>query len=241
MNTQTRRQREFQQRENLFLETARQIIRHEGFHALTMEKIAAETEYAKGTIYKHFTNKEDLILALCSQGLAYLVGLCEEMANFPGKPREKLAIVATAYQLYSSKFPEEYDLIMEARSGNLREKASQERIQATDEQDGRLMLLIHGQIEAAIAQGDLTLPPGINNDDICFGLWSMSFGVSVLQQAHDLLINLDIALDENLLSKHLTFLLDGYNWRPLSNEQDYFAVLQQAQQHLLSVIENQNQ
>lgn len=238
MNTQNRRQREFQQREQLFLDTARQIIRNDGFHALTMEKIAAETEYAKGTIYKHFANKEDILVALCGQGLSYLVRLCREMANFPGKPREKLAIVATAYQVYSRKFPEEYDLIMEARSGNLRERASQERLQATDEQDAQLMALIHEQIESAIQQGDLSLPYGFSKDDICLGLWGMSFGISILQQANDFTINLNFTDDGYFLSKQLTCLLDGYNWHPLSTEQDYLAILDRAQEHLLAVIES---
>ena len=238
MNTQTRRQREFQQREQLFLETARQIIKSDGFHALTMEKIAAETEYAKGTIYKHFSNKEDLIVALCGQGLSYLVSLCEEMTSFPGKPREQLAVMAIAYQLYAGRYPEEYDLIMEARAGNLREKASAERLEQTDEQDARLLQLIRTQIETAISDGDLSIPVGLQPDDICFGLWSMAFGVTVLQQARDLLTNLQISDDEFQLSRQLTCLLDGYQWRPLSHEQDYLSILAKAGAHLKAKIES---
>lgn len=232
MNTQTRRQREFMQREQLFLSTARNIIREQGFHALTMEKIAAETEYAKGTIYKHFANKEDLTLSLCAEGLAYLVRLCEEMHNFSGAPREKLAIVVAAYQAYSSKYPEEQDLIMEARAGNLREKATPERLQAADENDSKLMLLLRGQIDAAIEQGHLTLPPLMKKDDICFGLWALSFGISVLHQANDLLVNMDIDLNGDMLSKQLSIMLDGYQWRPLSTEFNYQETLIKAQQHI---------
>lgn len=236
MNTLTRKQREFQQREQLFLETARSIIRTSGIHTLTMEKIAAETEYAKGTIYKHFSNKEDLTLALCTQALTYMVRICEEMENFPGTPREKLAIVASAYQLYASMFPEEFDLIMETRTGNLREKASEERIQYADQADARLLTLIRDQIEDAIELGHLKLPEGLGKDEICFGLWSLSFGISVLQQASDLLHNMDLNHTENLLSKQLTFLLDGYCWKPLSTEIDYQEVLKKAEAEVLKVV-----
>lgn len=232
MTTLTRRQREYQQREQLFLDTARDIIRAEGFHALTMEKIAADTEYAKGTIYKHFTSKEDLVVGLCGQGLSYLVALCGAMADFPGKPREKLTVMAVAYQVYAHRYPEEYDLIMEARAGNLRERASAGRLALTDQQDARLLQLIRSQIETAMAEGDLVLRGGLQPDDICFGLWSMSFGVSVLQQARDMLINMRISDDALQLPLQLTYLLDGYGWRPLSDEQDYPAVLHKAQQHL---------
>lgn len=240
MNTQSRRQREFQQREQLFLDTARAIIQQEGFHSLTMEKIAAETEYAKGTIYKHFSNKEDLIVALCGQGLSYLVSLCAEMSGFPGKPREKLAVMAIAYQLYAQRYPEEYDLIMEARAGNLREKASQARLAFTDEQDATLLQLIRDQIDQAMTDGDLQLREGLQKDDICFGLWSMAFGVTVLEQARDLIINMDISPDGFQLSRQLTCLLDGYGWRPMSHEQDYFKVLDQAQQHLIAAMKSRS-
>ena len=238
MNTQTRRQREFQQREQLFLETARKIIQKDGFHALTMEKIAADTDYAKGTIYKHFSNKEDLVVSLCGQGLSYLVNLCGEMESFPGKPREKLAIMAIAYQLYANRYPEEYDLIMEARAGNLRDKASQTRLDQTDEQDARLLQLIRTQIDTAIEDGDLEMPPGLKPDDICFGLWSIAFGVTVLQQAKDMLTNLQISDDEFQLSRQLTCLLDGYRWHPLSHEQDYLSILEKAGKHLQAKIES---
>ncbi|MCG8670752.1 MAG: TetR/AcrR family transcriptional regulator [Pseudomonadales bacterium] len=236
MNTLTRRQREFQQREQLFLDTARSIIRAQGFHALTMEKIAAETEYAKGTIYKHFANKEDLVLALCTQALSYMVRICQAMEQFPGTPREKLAVVGVAYQVYAEKFPEEFDLIMEARAGNLREKASEERIAFADQTDGMLMALIRQQIDDAISQGHLSIPGGLGKDDICFGLWSLSFGVSVLQQASDLLHNMDLAQDQNILSLQLSCLLDGYQWKPLSSDMDYLGILESAQNYVLELI-----
>ena len=236
MNTLTRRQREFQQREQLFLDTARSIIRAQGFHALTMEKIAAETEYAKGTIYKHFANKEDLVLALCTQALSYMVRICQAMEQFPGTPREKLAVVGVAYQVYAEKFPEEFDLIMEARAGNLREKASEERIAFADQTDGMLMALIRQQIDDAISQGHLSIPEGLGKDDICFGLWSLSFGVSVLQQASDLLHNMDLAQDQNILSLQLSCLLDGYQWKPLSSDMDYLGILESAQNYVLELI-----
>ncbi|MCG8312549.1 MAG: TetR/AcrR family transcriptional regulator [Pseudomonadales bacterium] len=237
MNTQSRRQREFQQREQLFLNTARLIIRDQGLQSLTMEKIAAETEYAKGTVYKHFANKEDLLIALCSEGLSYFVDLCEEAKEFPGTPREKLAIIATAYQVYSNRFPEEFELIMEARYSNLREKASEARIKENDTNDLNLLSIIHQQIQAAVEQGHLTLPKDITKDDICLGLWALCFGVSVLHQANDLLVHLDLSDPDTMMAKQLNCLLDGYGWRPLSHELDYETVLEKARRHLFSRIE----
>ncbi len=239
MTTLTRKQREFQQRERLFLDTARSIIKNNCLHTLTMEKIATETEYAKGTLYKHFSNKEDLVLALCTEALTYFVNICEKgMVNFEGTPREKLAIVSSAYQLYASMFPEGFDLIMEARISNIREKASDKRIQLADQLDIRLLELLHQQIEDAIQLGHLTLPSGMSKNELCFGLWSLGFGVSVLQQAHDFLHNINLNQNENLLSKHLICLLDGYQWHPLSSETNYHQVLNRAQAEVLKIADS---
>ena len=49
VNTLSRRQRDFLQREQLFLDTARQILRRDGIAHLTMDRIAELTEYAVGT------------------------------------------------------------------------------------------------------------------------------------------------------------------------------------------------
>ena len=48
VNTLSRRQRDFLQREQLFLDTAREILRRDGIAHLTMDRIAELTEYAKG-------------------------------------------------------------------------------------------------------------------------------------------------------------------------------------------------
>ena len=44
------------------LETTLHLITEHGFHGASMAMIAKEADVAAGTIYHHFTNKEDLIL-----------------------------------------------------------------------------------------------------------------------------------------------------------------------------------
>ena len=62
--TVTRKQREIAQREDLILETARKMLLERGYLGLTMDRIAEEIEYSKGTVYQHFSSKEDLISTL---------------------------------------------------------------------------------------------------------------------------------------------------------------------------------
>ncbi|MCU0710905.1 MAG: TetR/AcrR family transcriptional regulator [Pirellula sp.] len=60
----TRKQRELERRAAEILAVAKPILINEGFQALSMDRVAAQMEYAKGTIYNHFPNKEEIVLAL---------------------------------------------------------------------------------------------------------------------------------------------------------------------------------
>ena len=51
-------------RRQFILSTADQLLRHEGFDAFTMNKLAAVTDLAKGTLYLYFATREELVLAL---------------------------------------------------------------------------------------------------------------------------------------------------------------------------------
>ena len=51
-------------RRQFILATADQLLRHERFDAFTMNKLAAATDLAKGTLYLYFATREELVLAL---------------------------------------------------------------------------------------------------------------------------------------------------------------------------------
>lgn len=238
MNTLTRKQREMQQREKLFLDTARQVIREQGVSGLTMEVIAEITEYSKGTVYKHFTCKEDIMCALCAQGIQFLLTLCRQMTTFEGRPREKSVVLALSYLLYAERYPEEFDLILAARNTNMRQKASPERLEAADSADREITRLIKEQIREAIHCGDLSLPEGTTVDQLCLGPWALSLGMVALYEAQDLIKSIEFAPMQDTLYQQLNFLLDGYQWRPLSTEFDYRKTLLDAANKLASNTED---
>ena len=51
-------------RRQFILSATDQLLRHEGFDAFTMNKLAAATDLAKGTLYLYFATREELVLAL---------------------------------------------------------------------------------------------------------------------------------------------------------------------------------
>ena len=60
----SRKDREFLQRRLEILESGLKLFSEKGLHGVTMQDIAKESEFAVGTVYKFFNNKEDLCRAL---------------------------------------------------------------------------------------------------------------------------------------------------------------------------------
>jgi AcrR family transcriptional regulator len=67
-----RRQKEKEEMKQRILDAARKIASKEGWHALTIRKIADEIEYTPPIVYEHFQNKEDLIREIVYSGFHML-------------------------------------------------------------------------------------------------------------------------------------------------------------------------
>ncbi|MGC1509099.1 TetR/AcrR family transcriptional regulator [Ketobacter nezhaii] len=221
MNTQSRRQREFRQREQKFVNAARDIIRRESVSNLTMDKIAELTEYAKGTVYKHFSCKEDILCGLCLDGLEHLLNQFEFSTTFPGTCRERILCLAMSYKQFTLQFPEEFDLLISCRTDNIRDKASPLRMQQLDELEQQIIDLLKNLISQAIEKDDLCLPDNMKQDDICFGLWAMTFGMLTLDRTDPTVRSLQSSDTDQLIRSQIGCLLDGYGWAPLSRNHDY--------------------
>jgi AcrR family transcriptional regulator len=60
----SRREREKERQRRDMLDTALDLFSEKGYHNVTMHEIAEKAEFAVGTLYKFFRNKEDLYKAL---------------------------------------------------------------------------------------------------------------------------------------------------------------------------------
>ena len=73
MGTAERRERDLESREAALLAAAAALLEREDWATVTVEAIAAEAEYAKGTVYKHFASKDEIYARLA---LARTAELC---------------------------------------------------------------------------------------------------------------------------------------------------------------------
>lgn len=236
MPTQTRKQREIAERERLVLEVARSIMVERGYLGLTMDRIAAATEYSKGTIYQHFSNKEEVLAALAIESAEIRNELFARASTFAGKPRERMAAVGLADFLFVRLHPQHFAIERICDSMSMREKIPERRIDRLEACEDGCKAVVLGLARDAIACGDLQSDDPDLPVHIVFGLWSMAYGASLLSTspAVDLQTRMGITDPFEVTFKSYNALLDGYGWGPFTRDWDYEATLERVRSEVFA-------
>lgn len=108
--TPSLKERQRQERERLILRAAGALFAERGYHATSLEDIAARVGIAKGTIYLHFASKDDLVVAMLRHGLTYYLKALDDALESAPTPREKL--LAVIDQFTSSQYNEGFKTFM---------------------------------------------------------------------------------------------------------------------------------
>jgi AcrR family transcriptional regulator len=93
------------------LATAWQIVKEEGWQALSIRKIADAIEYSVPVIYDHFENKEAILFEFGKEGFQLLTKKIQQAVEKDDDPAQKLRLVANAYWNFASRNKEHYQLM----------------------------------------------------------------------------------------------------------------------------------
>ena len=217
----SRKDRERQEREAKILQLARGMLREVGYLGLSMDRIAAEMEYSKGTIYQHFPNKEEIILALANEALEKRTSMFELAVTWSGAKtaRDRMAAIGAAAEVFVERYPQHFAVEQIVRSASIWEKTSEERRQFMQACEGRCMQIVGGIVREGLEHGDLALPAGRSPEDLVFGLWSLNFGAYTILTSSDSLEENGVTDPIAALRQNQNLMLDGYHWQPLSSGQ----------------------
>lgn len=93
------KERQRRERENLILQAAEDVLLEKGYRDTSMDEIAARVGIAKGTLYLHFSKKEDLMLAFFRHEMQQILDEFRLICAAPQSPQYKLeAIVRSLHQ-----------------------------------------------------------------------------------------------------------------------------------------------
>jgi AcrR family transcriptional regulator len=106
MDRVPRKERERKRRQREFLETAEEIFSRKGFHSATIQEISEKSEFAVGSIYHMFRNKDEIYTALLQMRLEEYLSLLEDRINSSHGPLEKVqALVEAKFRYFSEHKP----------------------------------------------------------------------------------------------------------------------------------------
>lgn len=224
MGTRERRQRDLADREQRFLDKAQELIQRDGLLNLQMSRIAEESDYATGTLYQHFTSKEDLLVTLATRNCLSRVELFERAARWPGPTRERMLAIALADLMVMREQPEHFRLAQFVWSDVVWGAASEASRQRALEASAPLCELVDGIAIEALRVGDLPANLGLTPSSLTIGPWSLCLGMHTLVQVDGMLDQHDIGDPYRMLFRHLQYLLNGYGWKPLFDAGDDDAI-----------------
>lgn len=219
MSTRERRRREIACREQLFLDAARELIRHDGLLNLQMARVAEKCDYAVGTLYQHFASKEDLLIALATCNLHHRVEMFRRVAQWRAGTRDRMAGIAIADTLFVREYPEHFRLAQLAFTDVVWRAASPQRRQTALDAGRPLGEICDGIVEEAVRSGDLELN-GLNPAELGLGPWALTLGVHTVVHLDGLLEQHQVREPYRVMLRHLHHLLNGLKWKPLFDPAD---------------------
>ncbi len=225
---------EFAEREKELIELARSLVENECLTNLTIDKLVAASAYSKGTIYKHFTGKEDLILAICNTCIEETKALFLRALAFEGCSRERMLAVMVSYVIWAKLHPSQLFAVLSAHSPSVTTCSSDERNHEHHQCEAELMGLLNIEIEKAINAGDLTLPENMCFEQVTFAMWSAAWGAMALIMSKGTSNKLQPMVLERESFTNARLILDGFGWKPLSKDWDYKKALVKITEEIFS-------
>lgn len=155
--TNTRRQKEKEDRKEQILAAARTVFFEEGIRRATVDAIANRAEVAKGTVYLYFSTKETILAHLLLEGLdhlsARLVTAYDESGTHSGEARVRR--LASAYYDFYHHEGDYFRLLMAFDRGQFQESVSPEIYERILHRGLRSLRWLAEAMQQAIDEGAL--------------------------------------------------------------------------------------
>jgi len=221
----SRKQREIAEREAQILRLARPILLREGYQALSMDRLAILMEYAKGTLYNHFPNKEEIVVALAIESMELRFQMFEFGATLSDHSRERLMGIGAACEVYTQACRDHFAIEEWIRNSTIWDKSSSRRQDLIRQCESRCMAVVAGIVRQAVVSGHLQLRDGLSPEEMIFGFWSLNYGSQVLAATSPSLPQLGIADAQKAIRHHCYTLMNGFGWLPPLSMDEQFQLM----------------
>jgi AcrR family transcriptional regulator len=149
------------------LEAAVEVLRERGLHGLSLRECARRVGVSHAAPYRHFADKEALLVAIAGQGFVWLIEAARAAMEGLDDPRARLDAYGIAYVRFAIEHPEHHRVMFAAELDL--EKASPEDQAASQE-----------AFELLRATAAELVEPGEDEMMAAVAFWSLVHGLSML-------------------------------------------------------------
>jgi AcrR family transcriptional regulator len=100
------------ERRKLIMAEATKLFAHKGFHAATVDEIAAATKISKPVLYDHFSSKQELYLEVCKEIRERLLAAGREVILPPQSLGTRIRAGVEAFFLFGESNPEAIRILL---------------------------------------------------------------------------------------------------------------------------------
>lgn len=158
MNAINRKQREFERREEDILDAALELFSTPEWDSVTIEKIALAADIGKGTVYKHFASKDELLFRLM---MRFYRGLLQDLQDLSlqGNTIERFKGIFEHALRYHQRHREYRYIVEYCERINFKERADESWHESFMELDKAFTEWTFPMFEQAMQQGLISKQP----------------------------------------------------------------------------------
>ena len=155
-------------------DAAEKLFAEKGPDAVTMRQLAAELGVSPMTPYRYFTDKEDILAAVRTNGFnRFAEALETALAHTQGSAKAKSSAVGEAYLNFAFEHPQTYKLMFDLNQPH--EQDYPELVAAASRANAMRSAYIKGLVEAGVMEGD--------PEEIGRMFWASTHGAVTLELA----------------------------------------------------------
>jgi len=185
MGVTERRKREKEIRRESALAAAMSVYEEEGYHAITMEKIAERSELSRAALYLYFKNKEEILVSAIVAHSDYFAQVLTDAYNNRESTKDQLLEqLWECFHKFYAKDPAAFTAWQYFHQSDVIGNLSQELRDALHEAGAKVVALQHKIVEYAIAEKIFI---DCNHRTLSEVIWSSFLGIIYIERSKKVL------------------------------------------------------
>lgn len=185
MGVTERRRREREVRRELAMDAAMSIYEEEGYHSITMEKIAERAELSRAALYLYFKSKEEILVSAIVAHADYFAEMLDEVYDNRENTKEQLLEkLWESFQKFYEKDPAAFTAWQYFHQSDVIGNLSTELRDVLHEAGAKVVTLQHKIVEYAVAQ---KLFIKCDHRTLSEVIWSSFLGIIYIEQSKKVL------------------------------------------------------